>query len=433
MRTGTCGSPRRTTNKIASIGTTPPDVTPPVISGVGVAPTASDAVVSWTTNEASSSSVAYGTTAALGQSASTAGNTTAHSVTLSGLTCNTLYHYQVSSTDPVDQHRDVAGGLDGDVHHGCVPGELPEPGGAAAVGGYASGCVDGGWSVRWWRQVGGGGAVGVAGRGSGWGAGGCGEVVLNVTVTNPVGSGYVTVFPCGQSVPLASNLNYVAGQTVPNAVVAKVGAGGKVCINSFAATDLVVDVAGYFPTLTVFVPLSAPQRLADTRPGASTADGQFAGGGKLAAGVPLELPVVGRAGVPADAASVVLNVTVTNPVGSGNVTVFPCGQSVPLASNLNYVAGQTVPNAVVAKVGAGGKVCINSFAATDLVVDVAGYFPTLTAFVPLTRRSGWRIPRPGASTADGQFAGGGKLAAGVTLELPVVGRAGVPADAARWC
>ena len=65
-----------------------------------------------------------------------------------------------------------------------------------------------------------------------------------MTVTNPVGSGFVTVFPCGQSVPLASNLNYVAGQTVPNVVVAKVGAGGKVCINSFAATDLVVDVAG---------------------------------------------------------------------------------------------------------------------------------------------------------------------------------------------
>ncbi len=251
-----------------------------------------------------------------------------------------------------------------------------------------------------------------------------------MTVTEPVGPGNVTVYPCGQSVPLASNLNFVPGQTVPNAVVAKVGASGKVCFNSTMATHLVVDVAGYFPTLTAFVPLSAPKRLADTRPGESTVDGQFAGGGKLKAGVPLQLKVAGRAGVPSDAASVVLNVTVTNPVAPGNVTVYPCGQSVPLASNLNFVPGQTVPNAVVAKVGASGKVCINSIVATDLVVDVAGYFPTLTAFVPLSAPKRLADTRPGESTVDGQFAGGGKLKAGVPLQLNVAGRAGVPSDAA---
>ena len=55
--------------------------------------------------------------------------------------------------------------------------------------------------------------------------------------------------------------------------------------------------------------------------------------------------------------------------------MFPCGAPVPNASNVNYVAGDTVPNAVVAKLGAGGKVCVFSYAATDLIVDVNGTFP----------------------------------------------------------
>ena len=34
------------------------------------------------------------------------------------------------------------------------------------------------------------------------------------------------------------------------------------------------------------------------------------------------------------------------------MTVFPCGQAVPEASNLNYRAGQTIPNAAVVKLDA---------------------------------------------------------------------------------
>jgi len=75
-----------------------------------------------------------------------------------------------------------------------------------------------------------------------------------------------------------------------------------------------------------------------------------------------------------DAAAVVLNVTVTDPQASGFVTVYPCGSERPNASSLNYVAGATVANAVVVKVGDGGQVCLFSQAATDLIADVNGYF-----------------------------------------------------------
>src|SRR4051812_30916511 len=62
---------------------------------------------------------------------------------------------------------------------------------------------------------------------------------------------------------------------------------------------------------TGYVSLAAPARILDTRPDGVTADGQFAGGGPRAFGSTLELQVAGRVGVPPDAASVVLNVTVS--------------------------------------------------------------------------------------------------------------------------
>jgi hypothetical protein len=53
--------------------------------------------------------------------------------------------------------------------------------------------------------------------------------------------------------------------------------------------------------------------------------------------------------------------------------VFPCGTELPKASNVNYGPGDVVPNAVLAKIGTGGKVCIYTLAGTDIVVDVNGY------------------------------------------------------------
>lgn len=55
-------------------------------------------------------------------------------------------------------------------------------------------------------------------------------MLLNVAVTQPTLPSYLTVFPAGSTMPLASNLNFVGGQTVSNMVVAKVGAGGQVSI-----------------------------------------------------------------------------------------------------------------------------------------------------------------------------------------------------------
>ena len=120
----------------------------------------------------------------------------------------------------------------------------------------------------------------------------------------------------------------------------------------------------------------SPGRVLESRVGdRTTVDGQFWQVGSRAAGSVTELTVAGRAGVPGDAPAVVLNVTVTEPQNSGYVTVYPCGTEPPNASNLNFSQGQTIANAVVARVGANGKVCLFTSATTHLVADVNGYFP----------------------------------------------------------
>lgn len=216
-------------------------------------------------------------------------------------------------------------------------------------------------------------------------------VSMNVTVTDPAGPGYVTVYPCGTTAPLASNLNFTTGQTIPNAVLSGVGAGGKVCLRASTATHLVVDINGWFGKDSGFAGLQ-PARVADTR----------IKGGAVQPGGVLRVKVGGVGGVPSNAVAAAMNVTVTEPAKSGYVTAYPCGSSAPLASNLNFTAGQTIPNAVLSGLGTGGEVCFRSSVATHLVVDVNGWFSPTAPFTAVrparmmdTRSTAGLIPANG--------------------------------------
>ena len=56
------------------------------------------------------------------------------------------------------------------------------------------------------------------------------------------------------------------------------------------------------------------------------------------------MQVTNQGGVPSSGVSaVVMNVTVTNPTVASHVTVWPSGATLPIASNLNFAAGDTVP------------------------------------------------------------------------------------------
>jgi hypothetical protein len=226
------------------------------------------------------------------------------------------------------------------------------------------------------------------GADSGIPAKGVAAVVLNATVVNPTHASFLTLYPSYAPRPLASNVNFTAGQVVPNRVVVQVGSNGGVTIyNSQGSTDVVIDVAGYYTDTTAtestggFAPL-VPARLMDTR-----AFGGACSGGTscvpMRAHTSQTLKVAGArdittnapSGVPATGASaVVLNVTVTNPTNDSFVTVFP-GSSRPVASDLNFVPNQTVPNLVIVKLAPDGTVTLyNDQGTVDLVVDVEGWF-----------------------------------------------------------
>ena len=202
-------------------------------------------------------------------------------------------------------------------------------------------------------------------------AGSLSTVAMNVTVVDGKATdvgGYVTVYPCGTR-PNSSNLNFVNGQTVPNAVIASVSSAGKVCFYVYGEAHILADVSGYFDSsLTA---LAAPARLLDTR-GSGNKVGKTDG-----SGVAYELTVAGASGLPASGISnIALNVTVVDGEATdvgGYVTVYPCGTR-PNSSNLNFVNGQTVPNAVIASVSAAGKVCFYVYGKAHLLVDAAGYF-----------------------------------------------------------
>ncbi len=198
------------------------------------------------------------------------------------------------------------------------------------------------------------------------------SVVVNVTETEATASSFLTVWPAGAPRPLASNLNMVTGDTHPNSVIAKVGAGGRISIyNLTGFTQVVVDVQGWFADGGVHG--IVPVRALDTR---EPMQAGCPGAAALPPTQKLDVKVTGIGGVPDTAVgSVALNITVTDPTAASFLTVWPKGTPRPLASNLNMVAGQSVPNLVIAQVGVDGYVSIyNNTGATHVVVDVMAWF-----------------------------------------------------------
>jgi hypothetical protein len=77
---------------------------------------------------------------------------------------------------------------------------------------------------------------------------GASAVAVNTTVTDPTANSYLTVFPSDVgSPPTASNLNFSTGQTVPNLVMVKIGADGKVkAYNAAGQVHVLFDAVGFF-------------------------------------------------------------------------------------------------------------------------------------------------------------------------------------------
>jgi alpha-tubulin suppressor-like RCC1 family protein len=71
------------------------------------------------------------------------------------------------------------------------------------------------------------------------------NAMLNITVTAPESTGFVTVYPCGTTRPDTSNVNFAADQTVANGALTALGTNGTVCVYTSTATDVIIDINGY--------------------------------------------------------------------------------------------------------------------------------------------------------------------------------------------
>ncbi|GAA3435223.1 hypothetical protein GCM10018954_048290 [Kutzneria kofuensis] len=218
-------------------------------------------------------------------------------------------------------------------------------------------------------------------------------VVLNVTVTNGSQDSFLSVSPTSFTPP-SSNVNFRAGQTVPNLVTVQVDSDSPVYLFNHAGTaDVIADVFGYY-TLdragSSFNTVS-PTRLLDTREGT----------GAIGPGATLPLQVTGRNSIPASGVTAVqLNVTVTDPTATGFLSVFPSGTPLPNVSNLNFAAGDTVANSVLVPVGPDGRIDLyNRFGRVDVVVDISGYYTgTRRARCRRAASTSRRTRRPGCWT-----------------------------------
>ena len=236
-----------------------------------------------------------------------------------------------------------------------------------------------------------------------------GLVALNVTVTDPTASAFLTVFPSDGTMPTVSNLNFLPGQTVPNLVVVRLGVDGKVKIFTNVGTAHVLfDVVGWFGSRQTMTPGArlvgqTPSRKLDTRDPALSQ-----GFGKVGKGQTIDIAVVPPG---TNVTGVVLNLTGTEPTSSTFVTAFPANQSLPLASSLNLTAGLTRPNLVMVGVSPQGRVKLYNFdGAVHLVVDLVGTFTSTGSAQVDTVPTGRVIPLDMPTRMIDTRLAGGKLA-----------------------
>ena len=197
---------------------------------------------------------------------------------------------------------------------------------------------------------------------------------LNLTVVPKGTLGYVSMWPTGQSQPVVSTLNSPDGRIKSNAAIVPAGTAGAVSVFTTDATDVILDINGYFdsytdPSALQFYPLT-PCRVADTRNGSGAL-----GGPSLLANQSRIFPVMSSVcGIPGNALAYSLNFTAIPQGPLGYLTVWPNGQSQPVVSTLNAPTGAVTANAAIVPAGASGAIELFVTNAGDMAIDINGYF-----------------------------------------------------------
>jgi lipoprotein-anchoring transpeptidase ErfK/SrfK len=235
------------------------------------------------------------------------------------------------------------------------------------------------------------------------GAAGASAVAVNLT-TVTTQAGFWTVYPNGQAQPATSNLNSPPGffAIAANQAIVPVDANGAITIYSKSGGDLIIDLVGTYTgagaavdTAGLFVPLTSPTRIVDTRnPALNPLGGTTRPLPEWSFEVPTApIPVIGRS----DVSAVVLNATVADPVTIGFISVGTAGASDPAArpttSTMNVGRpAQVLANHAIVPVSTRGF-SMYTLAGGHIIADLAGYFLGQASAAPFGPRT--NAPAPG--------------------------------------
>ena len=215
--------------------------------------------------------------------------------------------------------------------------------------------------------------------------------VLTVTAVNYSSNSHVTVWPTGEDIPIASNLNLLPGAANANMVTVKLGSNGSIDVQALLPGHLIVDVLGFYEPVSGavgdgrLITLATPKRVFDSR---QTSRRQVASGSYTT----IDLTPY----IPANASAAMVNLTAALSTGDGHFTVMPYEASGPPATSSLNVSGANearAGSAVVAVKTINGKRRIKVYAhrSAAIIVDVFGYYtgagttPSETGlFVPVT-------------------------------------------------
>jgi hypothetical protein len=164
----------------------------------------------------------------------------------------------------------------------------------------------------------------------------------------------------------------IDGRVRSNAAIVPAGTSGAISVFASNSTDLVMDINGYFTTMSTaleFYPVT-PCRVVDTR----NLTGSF-GGPSLAGNTSRTFPLpTGSCNLPSTAQAYSLNLTAVPQVPLGYLTAWPTGQTQPGTANLSSTTGTVAASAAIVPAGTSGSINVYASNTTDLVIDVDGYF-----------------------------------------------------------
>jgi len=210
---------------------------------------------------------------------------------------------------------------------------------------------------------------------------GVGTVAINVTAVDavpPPEGGYASAYPCTTAdapPPNVSTLNFTSTMTVPNSALVPTGY-ANICVFVYGQADVLIDVVGWF-TAEGDLKTSTPRRVVDTRGGVGAPPAPVGTSDGTAPALMIDLAAV--AGLPADAAVAVVNVTAANTTTAavgGYVSLYPCATAAatpPNVSTLNFATGDIVANGALVRLDS-GRMCVYSYGTTDVIIDLAGWF-----------------------------------------------------------